>query len=85
MGPKSVLEQVADFITPVSATPSLDVAANREHLRSGDPQRIRDGLRFLAELGAAARPARPDIEAMLHHDDPELAALAREVLEGLPT
>jgi len=83
MGIKSSLEKIADFVTPVSATTSLDVAANREHLRSGDPERIRTGLRFLAEIGPAARDARPEIEPLLEHGEPEIAALAVGALEAI--
>lgn len=83
MGLKSSIEKLARFITPVSATTDLDVAANREHLRSGDPSRMRDGLRFLAEIGPAARDARPEIEGLLEHADPEMAALATRALAAL--
>ncbi len=83
MGLKSSIERVAEFLAPVTATTSLDVAANREHLRSGDPVRMRDGLRFLAEIGPAAHEARLEVESLLEHEDPEISALARQASESI--
>ncbi len=83
MGLKSTLEKVADLITPLSATTDLDVAANREHLRSKDPERIRTGLRFLVQIGPAAGEARPEIESMLDHPESDIAALAVTALEAI--
>ncbi len=83
MGLKSIIEWVADLITPIRATPELDVWANRDHLRSGDPRRIRLALGFLPKLGGHARAARPELEDLLKHEDAEIAAQARDVLAGL--
>jgi len=77
------LERIARFFTPVSATPSLDVAANREHLRSGDPERMREGLGFLAAMGPRAQAARPDVVALLGHHEPTIAALAARALRAI--
>lgn len=84
MGVEAVIGWIAKLMSPCTETPSLDVAANREHLRSGDRRRILLGLRFLGELGSAARDAREELEVAAAHEDPEIAATARAVLDGLP-
>ena len=83
MGVKSSFEKVARFFSKVSQATSLDVVANRKHLRSGDSERIRDGLRFLAELGPTARDARSDVALLLEHGDPAIAQLAVQAMAAI--
>lgn len=58
-----LFSSVADFITPIHATPSLDVAGNRRHMLGGDPERVQrfDTLRRLQTAGVASEKLKPSL------------------------
>ena len=74
---------VARIYSPVYASPQLDVGANLEQIRTGDPEKIRRALGFLLKLAPHAREIRPVIEALQDHKDRDIALRARDVLAAM--
>lgn len=66
--------------TALTRSPDLDVAANLEQIRTGDPEKIRRALGFLLEMASYAREAQPIIEAPQDHSDLDIALRARDVI-----
>ncbi|MCA9719379.1 MAG: hypothetical protein H6713_13035 [Myxococcales bacterium] len=83
MPERSLLTRALEFFTRLHATPELDVTANLEHLDSGEPTRVRSGLRYLAMIGPPARRARSRVAALVDDPDPEVSALARAALDAI--
>ncbi len=77
------IEFVARIYTPVMATAELDVTANHQEIRSGDPERIRQSLGFLLELAPQAQRIRPVIEGLIDHEDLDIALRARDVIAAM--
>ena len=71
------------FMTALSATPELDITANISALRSGDTARIKNALRFLAEIGPRAMRAHEEVEKHVGGNDPEITELARAALRAI--
>ena len=76
-------EAVANFFSGLFASPGLDVTANHQAIRNGEPEEVRTALRFLLRLAPMARRIRPDIEALLEHEDRDIALRARDVLKAM--
>lgn len=77
----------ADMVSRIWAgtesSPDLDVAANIEQIRTGDPDKIRRALGFLRQLGPFAWRARPLLEDLQNHEDLDIAHRARDILGTL--
>lgn len=74
---------LARVYTPVAATPELDVAANLEEIRSGEPERIRRALSHLLVLGPRGQGIREVVEELRDHEDQDIALRARDVLAAM--
>lgn len=74
---------IARSYMTISATPDMDVGTNLEAIRSQDPKRMRTALGYLLQLAPHARGARAEIEALMQHEDRDIALRARDLVAAI--